>query len=87
MDYLYLGVPSNATEGYVNSWPGIIPNSQVVMIPYQLNEPSYWTMELYLSPSRFVIWITLAVIVSSIICGIIIFVLSKREKVYIHIAY
>jgi integrin alpha FG-GAP repeat containing protein 1 len=36
VDYLWVGLPSGkrSTQRGVQYWPGIIPNSQVVIIPY-----------------------------------------------------
>ncbi|XP_049849856.1 T-cell immunomodulatory protein [Schistocerca gregaria] len=80
IDYIYMGVPSNSLRGYFRSWPGIIPNSQVVVIPHPLSMPNSWIMELYISPSGALPWIALVVFISLLLSGIVILVLQYKER-------
>jgi len=81
IDFLFLGVPScsNQKNNYF-SWPGIIPNSQIVSVPYPPNAPDEWVIELYLNPSGYTLWIALSAVAALIGIGIAICVLDKKEK-------
>eukprot|EP01065_Artemidia_motanka_P009575 TRINITY_DN1490_c0_g2_i1.p1 TRINITY_DN1490_c0_g2~~TRINITY_DN1490_c0_g2_i1.p1 ORF type:complete len:650 (+),score=167.24 TRINITY_DN1490_c0_g2_i1:54-2003(+) len=48
------------TEPYA-SWPALLPNSQVVVIPHPPGHPSEWTMDLFISPSRLLKWVAIVV--------------------------
>jgi integrin alpha FG-GAP repeat containing protein 1 len=81
IDYVYMGVSVYGTgKGHWQSWPGIIPNSQVVVTPYPLNNPTNWAIELYISPSGALLWIALAVAACLIISGAGIVFFQWREK-------
>lgn len=61
-------------------WPGIIPNSQVVVSPYPHSDPANWLLELYISPSGITLWVTIAVIAWLIVLGAVVLILHWREK-------
>ena len=53
VDQLYVGTPTpNNTKPLNNSWPQIIPNTQLIVIPNPIDQPRYWNMKLYVKPSE-----------------------------------
>jgi len=82
VDYLWVGLPSEglSVQKSVQYWPGIIPNSQVVIIPYPPSLPDEWTAELYVNPGGALVWITLAFIGALVVIGIIVWILTCQEK-------
>jgi integrin alpha FG-GAP repeat containing protein 1 len=60
---------------------GVIPNSKVVIIPSPAGEQFGWKKELFLRPGAWIPWVTLTVIISTIILAVIVFVLHLNEKV------
>jgi len=80
ISYFYLGMPINSPEAWYYSWSGLIPNSQVVVIPYPADEPSNWRPELYLTPSGITLWIIVAVIGGLIVNGIVVYIFNRKEK-------
>lgn len=69
---------------------GIIPNSQLVIVPYQpadVNDPGTWTRLLYLHPVDWIPWVGLAVVVSTILLGAIVVFLHINEKVIFTLFY
>lgn len=67
---------------------GVIPNSKVVIIPPagNSNSESDWRRELYLRPGEWIPWVTLTVVVATILLAIIVFVLHLNEKVCTHLS-
>ncbi|CAH2002991.1 unnamed protein product [Acanthoscelides obtectus] len=49
-------------------WPQIIPNSQMVVIPWPPNDPSRWKAQLFVTPSKLIL---MSVAALTTICGII----------------
>lgn len=83
VDYIYMGViisTNGTSSSHYQSWPGIIPNSQVVISPYPPTKSANWVMELYISPSSSTVWIALAVCCWLIVIGGAILLLQYREK-------
>eukprot|EP01130_Rhizamoeba_saxonica_P017235 TRINITY_DN8271_c0_g2_i1.p1 TRINITY_DN8271_c0_g2~~TRINITY_DN8271_c0_g2_i1.p1 ORF type:complete len:658 (+),score=140.74 TRINITY_DN8271_c0_g2_i1:28-1974(+) len=81
VEYLFLGVPLNGKDVInTQSWPGIIPNSQVVAIPYPQDSVADWSLELYLSPSGYILWIMIACVAWTLMIGCAILFFSRREK-------
>ncbi|KAG7198818.1 hypothetical protein KM043_001789 [Ampulex compressa] len=50
VDALTVGVGGNSRE-----WPQIIPNSQMVVIPNPIAEPTRWKVQLFVTPSKLII--------------------------------
>lgn len=61
---------------------GVIPNSKVVIIPPV--DGDTWRKELYLRPGEWIPWVTLTVVIATVILAIIVFVLHLHEKVILH---
>jgi integrin alpha FG-GAP repeat containing protein 1 len=60
---------------------GVIPNSKVVIIPPAAADGGAWRKELYLRPGEWIPWVTLTVVVATIVLAVIVFVLHLNEKV------
>lgn len=63
---------------------GLIPNSQVVIDPWQPEngmDPSTWSKELYLHPGDWIPWVTLVLGAAIGLLGVVVFVLNVRERV------
>lgn len=73
-------IPTNENQPIRKSkWTQIVPDAQVVLIPYPPNETAYWIGKLFYTPSN-MISSTLAVL--AILCAVlivIIFILHRKE--------
>eukprot|EP01062_Namystynia_karyoxenos_P016856 TRINITY_DN16213_c0_g1_i1.p1 TRINITY_DN16213_c0_g1~~TRINITY_DN16213_c0_g1_i1.p1 ORF type:complete len:689 (+),score=134.84 TRINITY_DN16213_c0_g1_i1:75-2141(+) len=58
------GIHVASLETASKSWPALLPNSQVIVIPHPPDKPSEWTLELFVSPSRLIKWVALTVAVT-----------------------
>lgn len=83
VENLFVGSTRHQHTHFINV-EGLIPNSQVVIVPYQpddVQDPSTWTKELYLQPGDWIPWVTI-VLGAAIIClGVVVVVLQVHEKV------
>ncbi|ORX98916.1 integrin alpha N-terminal domain-containing protein [Basidiobolus meristosporus CBS 931.73] len=82
IENLFVGTTRNQTKHY-NTWQGVIPNSQLIIIPYQPEDtvtPSSWSLELYISPSGYAKWVLLVMVVTMVVLSIIIYILARIEK-------
>ena len=61
------------------SWPQILPNSQVIVINNPLYNPDKWVLEMYVSPSRLFKWVMVITAVSLVVLGIPITIIRCRE--------
>ncbi|KAF8487633.1 hypothetical protein JB92DRAFT_2759088 [Gautieria morchelliformis] len=59
---------------------GVIPNSKVVIIPSPQGEKDGWKRELFLRPGAWIPWVTLTVVLSTVIFAVVVFVLHLNEK-------
>jgi integrin alpha FG-GAP repeat containing protein 1 len=82
-DYLqnfFAGFPISGPQAHWASWPGIIPNSQLIVFPYHPRVPTEWTLELLVSPSRSLLQVGLAVLVACVACALAALVFHVRER-------
>lgn len=72
IEELFMGLPSMNTH----YWSGIIPNSQLVVIPL------VWEIEMYVSVTGAFLWVCLAFVISLILLGmpIIIFMIIEKRQ-------
>ncbi|XP_029464334.1 T-cell immunomodulatory protein [Rhinatrema bivittatum] len=82
LDHLYVGIPwSPGDQSQGNQeWTAIIPNSQLIVIPYPHNDPSRWSAKLYLTPSNIVLLTAIALIGVCVFILAIIGILHWQEK-------
>lgn len=62
---------------------GVIPNSQLIIIPHQpedSKDPSGWKLELFINPSDYVGYVTMALFATLVILGIVVGVLNRFER-------
>ncbi|KAL3859721.1 hypothetical protein ACJMK2_009923 [Sinanodonta woodiana] len=82
VDSLDVGVPHPANgKPRHRTWTSIIPNSQLIVIPYPLDEPNSWSNRLFVTPSRLML-LTGAALLGT--CGFIagiVGILHWRDKV------
>jgi integrin alpha FG-GAP repeat containing protein 1 len=79
IENLFVGSTKHTEEHYINM-EGVIPNSKVVIIP-PIEAGGSWRKELYLRPGEWIPWVTLTMVVTTIILAITVFVLHMNEKV------
>ncbi|XP_059207162.1 T-cell immunomodulatory protein [Centropristis striata] len=82
LDHLFVGIPrqSGETEIRKKEWTAIIPNSQLIVIPFPHNEPRSWSAKLYLTPSNSVLLTAIALIGVCVFILVIIGILHWQEK-------
>lgn len=71
-------------DGHFMSIEGVIPNSQVVIVPWQqedVHDSSTWTKQLFLMPGRWIPWVGVTLITTIIVLAITVLVLHINEKV------
>ncbi|CAL4059572.1 unnamed protein product [Meganyctiphanes norvegica] len=82
VEVLKLGIPRelNMSKTITSSFPQIIPNSQLIVIPYPTNNPDHWVSKLYIQPSKAMIMTGGALVGTCLFVAAIIAVLHHREK-------
>uniref|UniRef100_A0A0B6YSC2 T-cell immunomodulatory protein TIP C2 domain-containing protein n=1 Tax=Arion vulgaris TaxID=1028688 RepID=A0A0B6YSC2_9EUPU len=81
VDTLQVGIPYPAGKAPRNhSWSSIIPNSQVIVIPYPLEDPESWKHELYVTPSRLVLLTGVSLLGTCTFIAIIVGLLHWKER-------
>ncbi|XP_041649857.1 T-cell immunomodulatory protein [Cheilinus undulatus] len=82
LDHLYVGIPRQPGEMDVRKkeWTAIIPNSQLIVIPFPHNNPRSWSAKLYLTPSNSVLLTAIALIGVCVFILVIIGILHWQEK-------
>ncbi|XP_076856555.1 T-cell immunomodulatory protein [Brachyhypopomus gauderio] len=82
LDHLYVGIPRppGVKDMRKQEWTAIIPNSQLIVIPYPNSEPRSWNAKLYLTPSNIVLLTAIALIGVCLFILVIIGVLHWQEK-------
>lgn len=83
VENLFVGSTRHQAQHFVNI-EGLIPNSQVVISPYQppgQSTPATWTRELYLHPGDWIPFVIATLGVATLILGLVVIVLHVNEKV------
>ncbi|XP_061748503.1 T-cell immunomodulatory protein [Nerophis ophidion] len=82
LDHLVVGIPHRPgeMESRKKEWTAIIPNSQLIVIPYPHDQPSSWSAKLYLTPSNSVLLTAIALIGVCVFILVIIGILHWQEK-------
>ncbi|XP_044754038.1 T-cell immunomodulatory protein [Coccinella septempunctata] len=63
VDFLTVGLSNHSKD-----WPQIIPNSQMVVIPWPPSEPNKWRAQLFVTPSKLIL---MSVAALTGVCGLI----------------
>lgn len=82
LDHLFVGIPRQPGETEIRrqEWTAIIPNSQLIVIPYPHDKPRSWSAKLYLTPSNSVLLTAIALIGVCVFILVIIGILHWQEK-------
>ncbi|CAH2323930.1 T-cell immunomodulatory [Pelobates cultripes] len=82
LDHLSVGIPRPPGEKEIRKqeWTAIIPNSQLIVIPYPHQTPRSWSTKLYLTPSNIVLLTAIALIGVCVFILAIIGILHWQEK-------
>uniref|UniRef100_A0A8C1JAD9 Integrin alpha FG-GAP repeat containing 1 n=1 Tax=Cyprinus carpio TaxID=7962 RepID=A0A8C1JAD9_CYPCA len=82
LDHLFVGIPRppGGKDLRKQEWTAIIPNSQLIVIPYPQNDPHSWSARLYLTPSNIVLLTAIALIGVCVFILVIIGILHWQEK-------
>uniref|UniRef100_A0A9J7Z9G8 Integrin alpha FG-GAP repeat containing 1 n=1 Tax=Cyprinus carpio carpio TaxID=630221 RepID=A0A9J7Z9G8_CYPCA len=82
LDHLFVGIPRppGGKDVRKQEWTAIIPNSQLIVIPYPQNDPHSWSARLYLTPSNIVLLTAIALIGVCVFILVIIGILHWQEK-------
>ncbi|XP_034057165.1 T-cell immunomodulatory protein [Gymnodraco acuticeps] len=82
LDHLFVGIPRKPgeTAARMKEWMAIIPNSQLIVIPFPQDQPSRWSAKLYLTPSNSVLLTAIALIGVCVFILVIIGILHWKEK-------
>ncbi|XP_037547178.1 T-cell immunomodulatory protein [Nematolebias whitei] len=82
LDHLFVGIPREPgnTDIRRQEWTAIIPNSQLIVIPFPHNSPRSWSAKLYLTPSNSVLLTAIALIGVCVFILVIIGILHWKEK-------
>jgi len=75
VDFLKVSV-SNKTH----SWPQIIPNSQLYVLPYPPDNPDKWEAKLFLYPGKSILYTGLALVGTCVFVSLLILALHLRER-------
>jgi len=81
MEELFVGV-SRRTQKHYNIYSGMIPNSQLIIIPYQENngDTSSWELKQFINPSEYVPYVFISLVSTIVILIIITLLLQFLEK-------
>ncbi|KAI9248624.1 hypothetical protein BY458DRAFT_536598 [Sporodiniella umbellata] len=82
VEEMFAGVNRHQEKNYY-LYEGVIPNSQLVILPYQpeeVQDSSSWKVELYIKPGDHVPWVFGVLATAAIILGMVVVVLRVIEK-------
>lgn len=83
IDSLFVGdTVVGGREKRIRSFSGMIPNSQIIIIPYSpgLVNTDSWQLELYVNPSQYAVWVMLVLILVMVLLAGVVGVLHWFEK-------
>ncbi|XP_046390791.1 T-cell immunomodulatory protein isoform X2 [Ischnura elegans] len=80
VDALTVGVSWPQVEGRKRTWTQIIPNSQVVVVPWPRGQPSKWRARLFVTPSRLVLLTAAALVGTCALIAALIAALHWKER-------
>lgn len=83
VDVLTVALPNNESVEHLSvhhQWTQIIPNSQMVVIPYPVNDPQSWVNKLFVTPGRQVLLTFIALAGTCVFIVLIIGTLHWLEK-------
>jgi len=72
-------IPNSTITPRTRSWTQIVPDAQVVLIPYPIDDPSQWRSKLFLTPSDMVLSTLITLATICILLIIVIAFLHRKE--------
>ncbi|KAG7086474.1 hypothetical protein E1B28_002425 [Marasmius oreades] len=78
IENLFVGSTIHSDQHYINI-EGVIPNSKLVIRP-SADKGTAWKRELFLRPGDWIPWVTVTMIIGTIVLAVIVFVLHLNEK-------
>lgn len=82
VEEMFAGVTRHQEKNYY-FYEGVIPNSQLVILPYQpddVQDSSSWKVELYIKPGDYIPWVLGVLTTAAVILGIVVAALRIMEK-------
>ncbi|XP_026191171.1 uncharacterized protein LOC34617505 [Cyclospora cayetanensis] len=79
VEEFFVGLPLAQLAAY-SMWVSLIPNSQVIVMPYPLEKPKSWQLELSVHPSCSFANILITTLVCLLLVALVIFILDRKEK-------
>ncbi|XP_045607866.1 T-cell immunomodulatory protein isoform X2 [Procambarus clarkii] len=81
VEVMEVGIPRGNTSGtFKSSFTQIIPNSQLIVIPYPMEYPDRWVSKLFITPSKAMLMTAGALVGTCLFVAAIIGILHRREK-------
>lgn len=81
IDTLEVGIPFSSREHEkIREWTSIIPNSQLIIIPYLNSNPYSWKNRLFVTPSRLVLLTGAALLGTCAVIAAVVGILHWRER-------
>ncbi|XP_028410078.1 T-cell immunomodulatory protein-like [Dendronephthya gigantea] len=81
VEELTVGLPrSSSSPERKHTWTSIIPNSQVIIIPYPPDDPGAWKSVLLVTPSKLVLLTGAALLATCVFIGALVGILHWKEK-------
>lgn len=81
IDTLEVGIPYSTKENSkIREWTSIIPNSQLIIIPYLSLDPYSWKNRLFVTPSRLVLLTGAALLGTCAVIAAVVGILHWRER-------
>ncbi|KAI0986394.1 hypothetical protein GJ496_011734 [Pomphorhynchus laevis] len=62
------------------TWSQMIPNSQILVVPYPFYSPDYWHASLFINPSRLIFYVGITLAVLCVIVLSLVIALQVKEK-------
>lgn len=82
VEKLTVAVPPNtASNKLTHTYTQMIPNSQLVVVPYPLDDPSRWLIKLFITPSRMILHAGIALGATLVVLAGLLAILQYREKI------
>lgn len=78
IENLFVGATVHAKQHFINM-EGVIPNSKLVIRP-SAREGEAWRRELFLRPGKWIPWVTLTVVLGTVVLAVIVLVLHLNEN-------
>jgi integrin alpha FG-GAP repeat containing protein 1 len=86
IEQVFYGTTSSSSKS-TKMWICIIPNAQLVSIPYPSDQSDNWTLELFIKTSSLTAWVVVAFLTCLLINALVIGAFVWQERVILHIFF